>query len=106
MHLEAEHLRLIPLGRFLRNKRRVDLEEDVLEGGAEVGAVDVGVAGGLWVVEVFAFAAVEFHGLDVWEVGHAGWEKRVGTADHTGAFAKIAFFIFFELGGLGTSDQR
>jgi hypothetical protein len=48
----------------------VDLEEDVVETAAEVGAVDASVARGFRVVDVFAFRAVEFHGP---EGGVVGW---------------------------------
>lgn len=98
MHLEAKYPRFVPLDRFLGDESGIDLEENVLEGGAEVGAIDDGVAGRFRVVEVFAFGAVELDGLDVGEVGHAGWEEQVGVAHDAGTFAKVAFFVFFELG--------
>lgn len=72
MHLEAEYLGLIPLNGLLRDHVRIDLEEDVLKGCAKVGAVNVGVAGGFGIVEIFAFAAEEFDRLGVGDVGHAG----------------------------------
>ena len=62
MNPKPKHLRLVPSNRFGRQHVGVDLEEDVVEGGAEVGAVDGGVTRGLGVVEVFAAAAVEFYG--------------------------------------------
>lgn len=65
--------------------------------GAKVSAINGGVSGRFWVIEVFAFAAIEFDGLDVGEVGHAGWEERVVLAHNAGTFAKIAFFIFLKL---------
>ena len=68
-----------------------------MERGAEVGAVDGGVAGGFGIVQVLAFAAVEFDGLDVREVGHAGREEGVVGAGDAGAFAEVGFFVFFEL---------
>lgn len=96
--LEAEHLGHVAALGLGRHEGRVDLEEDVLEGGAEVGAVDGGVAAGFRVVEIFAAAAVEFHRLHVGEIGHAGWEERLRFAEHAGAFAEVGFFVFFELG--------
>lgn len=97
MDLEAENPGTIPLLAFLGHERRIDLEEDVGEGSAEVSAIDIGVAGGFGVVEIFAFRAVEFDGLDVWIVGHACGKEGGGAAEEAGAFAEIGFFVFFEL---------
>lgn len=74
-----------------------------MERGAKVSAVDGGVSGRFWVVEVFAFTAVELDGLDVGKVGHAGWEERVVLAHDTGTFAKVAFFVFLKLNSLSLS---
>ena len=98
MHLEAENPRTIPLFAFFGHKGRIDLEQDIRERSTEVGAIDVGVPGGFGVVEVFAFGAVEFDGLDVWIIGHAGGEEGGGGAEDARAFAEIGFFVFFELG--------
>lgn len=97
MHLEPKNPWLISPDAFLGYQGWVNLEQDVLERGAKVSAIDSGVSGRFWVVEVFAFAAVEFDGLDVGEVGHAGWEERVVLAHNAGTFAKVAFFIFLKL---------
>ena len=97
MDLEPENPRLVPPDRLLRDQSRVDLEQDVLERGPEIGAVDGGVARGFGVVEVFAFGAVEFYGLHVGEVGHAGGEEGVRFAVDAGASAKVVFLVFFEL---------
>lgn len=97
MHPKPKHPRLIPLLRLLRHQGRIDLVEDVGEGGTEVGAVDLGVAAGFGVVEIFAAGAVEFYGLDVGVVGHSRGEEGVGCAEDAGAFAEVAFFVFVEL---------
>lgn len=97
MNLEPKHPGTIPLFALFGNKGRVNLKEDVGEGSPEVGAIDVGVAGGFGVVEVFAFGAVEFDGLDVWVVGHAGGQERGRGAEDAGTFAEVGFFVFFEL---------
>ena len=97
MNPEPKHPRTIPLLALFGNKGRVNLKEDVGEGSAEIGAVDVGVAGGFGVVEVFAFGAVEFDGLDVGVVGHAGGEEWGGGAEDAGTFAEVGFFVFFQL---------
>ena len=49
---------LVPLHRLDRDQSRVDLHQDVVEGGAEVRTVDGGVARRLRVVHVFALGAV------------------------------------------------
>lgn len=97
MHLEPKHAGHVPCRGFLRNEERVDLEKDVLEGGAEVGAVDGGVSGGFRVVEVLALGAVEFDELGVGGIGHAGGEEMVCFAVDAGAFAEVAFLVFLEL---------
>ena len=51
---------LIPALGFRGQHGRVDLKQDVVEGGAEVCAIDAVVARGFGVVEVLAFGAVEF----------------------------------------------
>ncbi len=71
MDLETKHPRLIAGAALLRNERGVYLKEDVLEGRAEVSAVDGGVARGLGVVQVFALGAEEFDGLYGRQVGEA-----------------------------------
>ena len=71
MHLEAEDLGLVAPSGLRGDQRRVDLEEHVVEGGAEVGAVDGGVFGGFRVVDVFAsvwvgaLAGVSFGGCSI-----------------------------------------
>lgn len=97
MDLEAENPGTMPLLAFLWHERWIDLEKDVGEGSAEVGAINVGVAGRFRVVEIFAFRAVEFDGLDVWVVGHACGKEGGGAAEEAGTFAEIGFFVFFEL---------
>lgn len=68
-----------------------------MEGGAEIGAVDGGVAGRFRVIKIFAFATVQLYGLNIRKVGEAGGEERVGEAGNARAFAEVRFFVFFEL---------
>jgi len=60
-----------------------------MEGSAEVGAVDYGMAGGFGVVEVFAAGAVEFYGGGVRDVGLTHGEEGLRFAHYAGAFAKV-----------------
>ncbi len=69
--LEAKDARHVAGSALLRDQGRVDLEEDVVEGGAEVGAVDGGVARRFRVVDVLALGAVHLHRPLVWDVGLA-----------------------------------
>ena len=55
------------------------------------------MAAALWVVQVFAFAAVELDALDVGQVREACGEERVRGAGDAGAFAEVEAFIFLEL---------
>jgi hypothetical protein len=55
------------------------------------------VARGFGVVEVFAFGAKEFDGGGVGDVGLAHGEEGLLVAHYAGAFAEVAFFVFFEL---------
>jgi hypothetical protein len=70
MNSKPEDSWFIAITRFRGNKSWVDLEEDVVETAAEVGAVDTSVPGGFRVVDVFAFRAVEFYGA---KGGVVGW---------------------------------
>jgi hypothetical protein len=74
VHFETKDLRLMSSLRLLRDQRRIDLEENVVERRAKVCPVDGGVAGGLRVVDVFALGAVELDRLESGEVGEAEWE--------------------------------
>ena len=98
MHPKPKHPRLIPFPTFPRHQRRINLEHDALKTGAKICAVDGGVPGGFRVVDVFAFGAVEFDGLDPGGVGQGGGKQGVGGAVEAGATAEIEFFVFFELG--------
>lgn len=69
MHLETEALGRVPLGRLFGNKLRIDLEQNVGEGGTKVGAVNGGVAAGFGRVYVLAFGAVELDGVVAGDVG-------------------------------------
>lgn len=75
MNLESKDLGFISLRALGWQHSRVDLEQDVVEGATKVGAVDLSVAGGLWVIKVFAFDAVEFYGRVVGRVVLAHREK-------------------------------
>lgn len=55
------------------------------------------MTGGFGVVDVLAFAAVEFDGLHTRYVGHASGEEWLGVAVDTGAFSKLGFFVFLDL---------
>lgn len=75
----------------------VDLEEDLGEGGAEIGAVDGGVAARLWVVEILAPGTPELDGLLVGDVGQADGQEGVRVAMDAGAFAEVGLLILLEL---------
>lgn len=68
-----------------------------MEGGAEEGAVDLGVPGRLGIVDVLAAGAVELDGLGVGHVGEAHGQEGVGVAHDARTLAEVAFFVFFEL---------
>lgn len=75
----------------------IHLEQDGVEGGAEIGTVDGGVAGGLGVVDVFAFGAVEFDGAHIGEVGLAHGQKGVAFTQDTRTLAKVALLVLVKL---------
>jgi hypothetical protein len=106
MGFEPEAARYVTLVAFLRDEVLVDLEQDVGERGAEVGAVDAGVAGGLGAVDILAFGAVKLDALGVGEVAQANWEEGVGPAEHTRAPAEVAFLIFLHLGSVLAGSKR
>lgn len=95
--LEAVAPGRVALGGLGGRQGGVDLEEDLGEGGAEVGAVDGGVAARLWVVEVLAAGAPELDGLLVGDVGQADGQEGVRVAVDAGAFAEVSLFILLEL---------
>jgi hypothetical protein len=97
MDLEPEDLGLVAARRLGGHERGVHLEEHRVEGGAEVGAVDDGVARGLGVVDVFAAWAVEFDRGRVGDVGLAEGEEWLRVAEDPGAAAEVGFFEFLEL---------
>ena len=69
-----------------------------MEGSAEIGAVDGCVAGGLGVVEIFAFRTVQLDGLLAGVVAETHGEEGLGFAEDAGAFAEVSFLVFVELG--------
>lgn len=97
MHAEAVDARLVAALRLDGRERGVHLKEDVVEGGAEVGAVDGVVPRGLRVVDVLAARAVELDVGDVGDVVLAHGEQVLRLADHARAFAEDALFEFLHL---------
>lgn len=69
--LEAVAPGCVSLGGLGWRQGGVDLEEDLGEGGAEVGAINSRVTTGLRVVEILAAGAPELDGLLVGDVGQA-----------------------------------
>lgn len=95
--LEAVAPGRVALGGLGGRQGGVDLEEDLGEGGAEVGAVNSGVAARLWVVEVLAPGAPELDGLLVGNVGQANGQEWVRVAMDAGAFAEICLLVLLKL---------
>jgi hypothetical protein len=75
----------------------VDLEENLGEGGAEVCAVDGGMAARLGIVEVLAPGAPELDRLLVRDVGQADGQEGMRVAVDARAFSKVGLLIFLEL---------
>jgi len=97
VHAETVDAGLVAALRLRGRQGRVDLEQDVVEGGAEVGAVDGVVARGFRVVDVLTARAVELH---VGHVGHvvlAHGQQVLGFADDARAFAEDALFELLHL---------
>lgn len=97
MNFEPKHTRLVAANGFLGDEGWVDLEENVLEGSTEVGTIDVGMAAGFGVIDVFTFAAVELDGLGGRDVGQASREEGVGVTHDARTFAKVSFLVLLEL---------
>ena len=91
MDFEPKDLRLIPLARLRGDKGGIDLEQDVVERGAEVRPVDARVAAGLGVVDVLAFRAVQLHGLQARVVARADRQERMRLAHDPGTAAEVRF---------------
>lgn len=106
MDFEAEDLGNVALGGFGRNERGVDLEQDVVEGCTEVGAVDGSVAARLGIVHVLAAGAPQLDGLQVGNVGQAHGQQRVRVAVDAGTFAKVGLLVLLELLSLLVSRSR
>lgn len=68
-----------------------------MEGGAEVGTVDGGVAGGFGVVDVFAFRAIEFDGAHVGKIGLAHRQEGMAITHDARTLAKFAFLVLVKL---------
>lgn len=97
VHLEAVDAGDVPFNAFGGDEGGVDLEDDVVKGGAEVGAVDGGVARGFGVVEVLAAGAVELDRLEIGNIGEAHGEQGVRVTVDAGTFAKLGLFVLVEL---------
>ena len=97
MHTEAVDPRLVAALCLCRRESRVHLEEDVVEGRSEVGAVDHGVSRGLGVVEVLAARAVELHGGRLGNVGLAHGQEGLCAAHDAGTFSEVGFLELLEL---------
>ena len=68
-----------------------------MEAGTKVGTVNGGVSRGFWIVKIFAFSAVEFHGRCAGYVMLTHWEERLMVAEDAWAFAEVVLLIFFQL---------
>lgn len=97
MDLEAVAPGRVTLGGLGGRQGGVDLEEDLGEGGAEVGPVDGGVAARLWVIKVLAAGTPELDGLLVGDVGRADGQEGVRVAVDAGAFAEVCLLVLLEL---------
>lgn len=65
VNLESIDPRAVALVALGGHQRWVHLEQDVVEAGPKVRAIDGGVTRRLWVIDVLALGAVELHGFDV-----------------------------------------
>lgn len=99
MYFESVDSGLVASQALLGVQGGIHLEEDGVEGGAEVGTVDGGVAGGFGVVDVFAFGAVEFDGALVGEVGLAHGQEGMAFTQDARTLAKVAFLVLVKLCG-------
>ena len=80
-----------------RDEARVDEEEQVREGGAEVRAVDRAVPRRLRRVDVLAAAAVELDGLLIWYVSQPDGQERLLQAKDARAAPEVASFVLLKL---------
>jgi hypothetical protein len=96
VHLEAKDSWLEAALRLGGQHVGVDLEQDVVERGAKVSAIDAGVARRLRIVDVFAAPAVELDGGRVGHVGLAHGEEGLRVAHDARAFAKVGLFELLE----------
>lgn len=97
MHLEAVAARDVPLDALCRHQGGVHLEEDVVERGAEVSAVDGGVARRLGVVDILASRAVQLDGLGVGHVREPHRQQGVRRTHDARALAEVGLLILLEL---------
>lgn len=97
MNAESKDTGFVTAHALLGVKSGVDLEKNAVERRPEIGAVDGGMARRLGVVDILAFRAEEFNGAHVRDVVLAHREQRVSITHNTGAFAKIAPFVFVKL---------
>lgn len=97
VHFEAVDSGFIAAHALLGVQGGIDLEQDRVEGGSEVGTVDGGVSGGFRVVDVLALGTVELDGAHVRKIGLTHGQKRVSLADNAGALSKVAFLVLVKL---------
>lgn len=97
MDLEAKyagHVAVVGLGGY---QSRVDLKENVVEGGAKIGAIDQRMTGGFGIIDVFATCAVEFDGLDVGIIGLTHGQQRMRFAHNAWAFTELGLLVLVKL---------
>lgn len=83
----------------------VNLEQDGVERGTEVRAINGGMARRLGVVDILTFRAVQLHSALVRQVGLANGQERMAIAHHTGALSKVAFLVFLKLPAVRTNHM-
>ena len=95
--LEAVDAGYVTLDALSGDQGGVDLEDDVVEGGAEVGTIDSSVAGRLGVVNVLAPGAIELHRPEIRYVRESHRQERVAVALDAGALPELGFLVFLKL---------
>lgn len=106
VHAEPKDLGLVAPAGLCRHEGRVDLEEDVVEAGPEVGSVDGGVARRLRVVNVLALGAKELDRLQARVVARPEGQQRVAVAEDPRAASEVALFeLVHHLGQAAGGDD-
>lgn len=96
MDAETKDLGLVAAARLDRHQSRVDLEQDVVEAAAEVGAVDGRVPRRFGVVDVLALGAEELDRLEARVVGRTEGQQRVRVAHDAWTPAEVALLEFVD----------